>query len=107
MLKAEATIANLPATERGPERVWYGSAAASEYHDMDWLSERLPDGSGIQINSLTNTHTVLIVAGPQARAGMDAAAPDRVTDRAAVAVAKRTAPARSAPSASAAAKPPL
>ena len=37
MIKGEATIANLPASDRGPARVWYGSAAASEFHDMDWL----------------------------------------------------------------------
>ena len=41
MIKSEATIANLPASDRGPERVWYGSAAASEFHDMDWLNSHL------------------------------------------------------------------
>ncbi|NBT31242.1 MAG: FAD-dependent oxidoreductase, partial [Rhodobacteraceae bacterium] len=40
-VKAEATVANLPASDRGPSRVWYGSAAASEYHDMDWLTAHL------------------------------------------------------------------
>jgi len=39
MIKAEATFANIPASDRGPDRVWYGSAAASEFHDMDWLTQ--------------------------------------------------------------------
>ncbi len=62
MLKAEATIANLP-----DGRVWYGSAAASEYHDMDWLRMHLTDADDVQIRSLTNDYTILVVAGPRAR----------------------------------------
>ena len=66
-IKAEATIANLPASERGPDRVWYGSAAASEYHDMDWLSAHLYPTEDVQLRSLTNDHTILVLAGPNAR----------------------------------------
>ncbi len=62
MVKGEATIANLP-----DGRVWYGSAAAAEFHDMDWLSEHLPQDGSIKINSLTNDHTILVLAGPLAR----------------------------------------
>ena len=39
MLKSEATIATLP-----DGRVWYGSAAASEFHDMDWLQHHVQPG---------------------------------------------------------------
>ncbi len=67
MLKAEATIANLPASDRGPERVWYGSAAAAELHDMDWLNVHLRPGDDVQIHSLTNDQTILVLAGPNAR----------------------------------------
>ncbi len=67
-IKGEATIANLPASERGPARVWYGSAAASEYHDMDWLQEHLRPTEDVQLRSLTNDHTILLLAGPKARA---------------------------------------
>ncbi|WP_171173296.1 FAD-dependent oxidoreductase [Ruegeria sp. HKCCD8929] len=67
MVKGEATIANLPASDRGPERVWYGSAAASEYHDMDWLTQHLRDDEDVQIRSLTNDQTILVLAGPKAR----------------------------------------
>lgn len=62
MLKAEATIANL-----GDGRVWYGSAAASEFHDMDWLMSHLRPDEDVQIRSLTNDYTILVVAGPKSR----------------------------------------
>ncbi|WP_171103479.1 FAD-dependent oxidoreductase [Ruegeria sp. HKCCD7255] len=66
-IKAEATIANLPASDRGPHRVWYGSAAASEFHDMDWLQQHIQQGEHVQIRSLTNDQTILVLAGPKAR----------------------------------------
>ena len=67
MLKGEATIANIPASDRGPDRIWYGSAAASELHDMDWLSQHLHADEDVQIRSLTNDQTILVLAGPKAR----------------------------------------
>ncbi|NNK78373.1 MAG: FAD-dependent oxidoreductase, partial [Litoreibacter sp.] len=62
MLKSEATTANL-----SDGRVWYGSAAASEYHDMDWLQSHLREGEDVRIRSLTNAWTTLVLAGPKAR----------------------------------------
>ncbi len=67
MVKAEATFANLPASDRGPARVWYGSAAASEFHDMDWLMKHRRADEDVQIRSLTNDQTILVLAGPKAR----------------------------------------
>ncbi len=67
MLKSEATIANLPASDRGPARMWYGSAAASEYHDMDWLIKHIGADEDVTINSLTNDMTILVITGPKAR----------------------------------------
>ncbi|MEM8750299.1 MAG: FAD-dependent oxidoreductase [Pseudomonadota bacterium] len=67
MIKGEATVANIPASDRGPDRIWYGSAAASEFHDMDWLQAHLKDGEDVQIKSLTNDQTILVLAGPKAR----------------------------------------
>ena len=72
MVKSEATLANLPTNdlenehERG--RIWYGSAAASEYHDMDWLLDHRLPSEQVAIKSLTNAQTVLVLAGPKARA---------------------------------------
>ncbi|MDG1353368.1 MAG: FAD-dependent oxidoreductase [Sulfitobacter sp.] len=74
MLKGEATIANIPASDRGPNRVWYGSAAASEFHDMDWLQMHLRADEDVQIKSLTNSHTILVIAGPKSRDVLSAAA---------------------------------
>ncbi|MFK7902071.1 MAG: FAD-dependent oxidoreductase [Nitratireductor sp.] len=67
MVKSEATIANLPASDRGGERMWYGSAAASEYHDLDWLMLNKRQDEDVQIRSLTNDLTILVLAGPKAR----------------------------------------
>jgi|TARA_B110000879_G_C11179031_1_gene517424 dimethylglycine dehydrogenase len=67
MLKAEATLTNIPASDRGPDRIWYGSAAAAEFHDMDWLMQNLSDEEDVQIKSLTNDQTILVLAGPKAR----------------------------------------
>ncbi len=61
-VKGEATLANL-----SPDRVWYGSAAAAELHDMDWLTGHLPDDGSVTITSLTDTHSILVVAGPRSR----------------------------------------
>lgn len=72
MVKGEATVANLPENDRGPARVWYGSAAASEFHDMDWLNLHLHDEEDVQIRSLTNEQTILVLAGPKARAVLSA-----------------------------------
>ena len=69
-VKGEATLANL-----APDRVWYGSAAAAEYHDMDWLRERLPADGSIELRSLTDDYTILVVAGPRARDVLAKAAP--------------------------------
>ena len=61
-LKSEATIANLPGGA-----VWYGSAAASEWHDMDWLMQHRRAGEEVHLRSLTNEWTILLLAGPKAR----------------------------------------
>ena len=61
-IECEATIVPLPNGE-----VFYGSAATAEYHDMDWLQERLPAASGIRIESHSNHKTLLLVAGPRSR----------------------------------------
>jgi len=66
-LKGEATIANLP-----DGRIWYGSAAAAEFHDMDWLSTHLPRDGSVQLQSLTNDWTILVLAGPKSRDVMQA-----------------------------------
>jgi dimethylglycine dehydrogenase len=69
-IEAEGTIIPL---ENG--EIFYGSAATAEYHDMDWLTERLPKNSDIEIESCTNSHTMVVIAGKKARDLLAAAAP--------------------------------
>ncbi|MEO0622633.1 MAG: FAD-dependent oxidoreductase [Pseudomonadota bacterium] len=66
----EATLAVL-----GQDRVWFGSAAAAEIHDRDWLTAHLPADGSISLKPLTETHTILVVAGPKARALLAEVAP--------------------------------
>jgi dimethylglycine dehydrogenase len=61
-VSGEATLALLEA-----DHFWYGSAAAAELRDWDWLHERLPDDGSIQIKSLTESYTTLMIAGPKSR----------------------------------------
>ena len=67
MVKAEATLANLPASPNGPARFWYGSAAAAEQHDMDWLTAHRRPDEDVHFRSLTNDWTILLLAGPKSR----------------------------------------
>jgi len=66
----EATLALIES-----DYLWYGSAAAAELHDWDWLHERLPQDSSIRIDSLTNDTTTLVIAGPKSRTLLEAASP--------------------------------
>jgi len=61
-ISSEATL-----TRIDNNRFWFGSAATAEYHDMDWLRERLPKGKNITIKSQTNQSTPLVLAGPKTR----------------------------------------
>jgi dimethylglycine dehydrogenase len=67
MVKGEATIANLPG-----DRVWHGSAAASEWHDRDWMARHIRPGEDVHLRVATSYHAILVLAGPQARAVMQA-----------------------------------
>ena len=69
-VKMEATLANT-----GEDTVWYGSAAAAEAHDLDWLTDHLPADGSIAVTPMTDTHTILVLAGPNARALLQDAAP--------------------------------
>nr|MDJ0859763.1 glycine cleavage T C-terminal barrel domain-containing protein [Dinoroseobacter sp.] len=74
MLKGEATLTRLPASDRGPQRYWYGSAAAAEFHDMDWLTKHIVKDEDVHIRSLTNDMTILVLAGPKSRNVLSAVA---------------------------------
>jgi len=69
-LSGEATLARL-----GDDHLWYGSAAAAELHDWDWLYERLPADGSIRIENLTSEYTTLVLAGPRSRELIEAVSP--------------------------------
>ncbi len=55
--------------------VWFSSAAAAQDHDRDWLTEHCPADSGIDRESLTDTHATLVIAGPRTRDLLAAVSP--------------------------------
>jgi len=64
---SEATLVKL-----AEDRYWWGSAAA-EWHDRDWLKRFMPDS--VTLVEMAATHTILVVAGPQARALLQSLSP--------------------------------
>ncbi|MEL6793272.1 MAG: glycine cleavage T C-terminal barrel domain-containing protein, partial [Pseudomonadota bacterium] len=64
----EATLARL-----AEDRFWWGSAAAAEKHDWDWLMARKPDG--VTLTQRVETHNIFVVAGPKSRDVLQAASP--------------------------------
>jgi dimethylglycine dehydrogenase len=64
----EATVTRL-----GENHYWYGSAAAAEWHDLDWLNRFRPDS--VKITELASSHTILVVAGPRSRELLQSVSP--------------------------------
>lgn len=56
----EATIAKM-----GEDHYWFGSAAAAEWHDRDWLIKYKPES--VALTEMASSHTILVVAGPESR----------------------------------------
>jgi len=57
---SEATIAWL-----AEDAFWYGSAAASQMHDRDWLNCYKP--KDVEVLEMTESRTTLVLAGPESR----------------------------------------
>ncbi len=57
---SEATLVKL-----AEDHYWYGSAAAAEWHDRDWLNQHKPES--VTITEMADSHTILVVAGPKSR----------------------------------------
>lgn len=76
MVKGEATLANLDPVAPDQPRIWYGSAAAAQAHDLDWLHAHLPDDGSITVRDLTDAMTTLVLAGPWSRAVLARALPE-------------------------------
>ena len=67
-LLCEATLAKL-----GDNHFWFGSAAAAEWHDRDYLCESKP--SSVSLREMANSHTILVVAGPKSRKLLQSVSP--------------------------------
>jgi dimethylglycine dehydrogenase len=65
---SEATLVKL-----GEDRYWWGSAAAAEWHDRDWLNRHKPDT--VTMTEMAGSHTILVVAGPKSRALLQSLSP--------------------------------
>jgi dimethylglycine dehydrogenase len=65
---SEATLVKL-----GEDRYWWGSAAAAEWHDRDWLNRFKPES--VTVTEMAATHTILVVAGPKSRDLLQSLAP--------------------------------
>ena len=65
---SEATLIKL-----AEDQFWYGSAAAAEWHDRDWLIQYMPDT--VELKEMANTHTILVVAGPKSRQLLQSVSP--------------------------------
>jgi len=64
----EATLVKLD-----EDRYWYGSAAAAEWHDRDWLKRYMP--GSVNLKEMAGTHTILVVAGPKSRELLQSVSP--------------------------------
>ncbi len=67
---SEWTLARL-----SEDHFWIGTAAAAEWHDRDWLMDRLPN-TGITVTNLTSNMTTLVLAGPVAREWLSRCSPN-------------------------------
>lgn len=65
---SEATIIRI-----NEDDYWFGSAAAAEWHDRDWLQRHMP--ASVQLTEMASSHTILVVAGPQSRALLQSVSP--------------------------------
>ncbi len=67
-LLSEATL-----VKTGPDRYWWGSAAAAEWHDRDWLNRHKPDA--VTITEMAASHTTLVLAGLRSRELLQSVSP--------------------------------
>ena len=65
---SEATLVRL-----GKDCYWYGSAAAAEWHDRDWLNRHKPDS--VTIREMAASHTLMVIARPKSRELLQSVSP--------------------------------
>lgn len=65
---SEATLVKL-----AENHYWWGSAAAAEWHDRDWLNRHKPES--VTVTEMASSHTTLVLAGPRSRELLQAVSP--------------------------------
>jgi len=66
-IKCDVTVTRLE-----EERFYVVSAAATEHHDHAWLAAHLPQDGSVRLDNVSARYGVLTLAGPQARALLEA-----------------------------------
>ena len=61
-------VSEVTITRLAPDKFYLLSAAAAEWHDIDWLERHQPKDASVRIENLSARLGTLILAGPQARA---------------------------------------
>jgi dimethylglycine dehydrogenase len=68
MLNARGGIVSeFTITRLGEDRFYLISAAAAEWHDIDWIERHLPDDGSVRLTNLSARLGSLVLAGPRAR----------------------------------------
>jgi glycine cleavage system aminomethyltransferase T len=68
MLDAAGGIqCDLTLTRLSEDRWYVVSAAATEAHDLDWISRHLPEDGSVELANVTGRYGVLTLAGPRSR----------------------------------------
>ncbi|MEM6668913.1 MAG: FAD-dependent oxidoreductase [Pseudomonadota bacterium] len=60
-------VTEMSVTREAEDQFILVTAAAAEWHDLDWLKRHVPGGSAITIENWTERMSTLIVAGPKSR----------------------------------------
>ncbi len=60
-------VTEMSVTREAEDQFILVTAAAAEWHDLDWLKPHVPAGSAITIENWTERMSTLIVAGPKSR----------------------------------------
>ncbi len=67
-MMTEATLVKM-----GEDHFWWGSAAAAEWHDRDWLNKTKP--ASVSLTEMAASHTILVLAGPKSRELLQSVSP--------------------------------
>ena len=60
-------VSEFTITRLGDDKFYLMSAAAAEWHDLDWLEKHMPKDGAIRIDNLSARYGSIIIAGPKSR----------------------------------------